>query len=451
MKQEFIVTGPEGYLGREFSCTCGKDHSFGIKEIVLEENALERIPALMEKFGYHHPFLVADTHTMTVAGEKLEGVLTKAGIPFAHHVFTEEHLVPTMENVKLVEAAVPEGTDVMIAVGSGTLNDSTKYASFEKGLPFFVAATAPSMDGYASDVAPLIIHNLKSTEKAQNPVAIVGDVEVLRNAPMNMIAAGIGDTLGKYVSLCDWEIGQMITGEYYCPNIAKMVRTSVDTMTANLHKVQSRDAETIVGITRALIMTGIAMSFAGVSRPASGAEHQNAHFWEMQELQDGKIPYLHGTEVGVGTILALKLYEGFLARADKIDLSKITYSHDEAKWEQEIRRAYRGAADGVLALEQRVKRNSRESWEARMANTKAHWGQIVSLAKTRLPSSQDFKRELSALGGPVSPAELDVSRERARDGLLYAKELRDRYTIQQLLWDLGLLEEVAEEVLNQLY
>ena len=183
----------------------------------------------------------------------------------------------------------------------------------------------------------------------------------------------------------------------------------------------------------------------------SGAEHQNAHFWEMQELQDGKIPYLHGTEVGVGTILALKLYEGFLARADKIDLSKITYSHDEAKWEQEIRRAYRGAADGVLALEQRVKRNSRESWEARMANTKAHWGQIVSLAKTRLPSSQDFKRELSALGGPVSPAELDVSRERARDGLLYAKELRDRYTIQQLLWDLGLLEEVAEEVLDQLY
>ena len=150
---------------------------------------------------------------------------------------------------------------------------------------------------------------------------------------------------------------------------------------------------------------------------------------------------------GKSPILALKLYEGFLARADKIDLSKITYSHDEAKWEQEIRRAYRGAADGVLALEQRVKRNSRESWEARMANTKAHWGQIVSLAKTRLPSS----RELSALGGPVSPAELDVSRERARDGLLYAKELRDRYTIQQLLWDLGLLEEVAEEVLDQLY
>ena len=449
--KEFIVTNPQGYLNQTYSCVCGRDHAFGVKEILLEKGALEKIPSLMGKYGYHKAYLVADTHTMAVAGDQVCRILEQAGIPFDRFVFTQEHLVPTMENVERLMDSIPQGTDLLVAVGSGTLNDTTKYASFQKGLPFFIAATAPSMDGYASDVAPLIIHNLKSTMKAHTPVAIIGDVDVLKQAPMSMIAAGIGDTLGKYVSLCDWEIGKMITGEYYCPNIVKMVRSSVDTMVANLDKVHQRDEETIVTITEALIMTGIAMSFAGVSRPASGAEHQNAHFWEMQELQDGKIPYFHGTEVGVGTILALKLYESFLKRADSIDLSKVTYSFDYDQWEKEVRRAYRGAAQGVIDLEQKVHRSSREKWEERMEATKAHWGEIVSLAKTRLPSSQEFSQKLAALQGPVSPAQIDVDRDRARDGLLYAKELRDRYTIQQLLWDLGLLEEVTEEVLDQFY
>ena len=125
---------------------------------------------------------------------------------------------------------------------------------------------------------------------------------------MHLIAAGLGDTLGKYTCLLDWKLANMITGEYYCPEVVEMVRTALRTVRAQSEKVQTRDPEAVKAVTEALVLTGIAMSFVGNSRPASGCEHHCAHCWEMKALMEGRTPALHGTQVGVGTILALRLY-----------------------------------------------------------------------------------------------------------------------------------------------
>ena len=152
---------------------------------------------------------------------------------------------------------------------------------------------------------PLIVDHMKTTYEAQVPYAILGDLAIIRNAPMNMIAAGVGDILGKYTCLCDWAVAHMLNGEYHCTAIEQLVRHSIATVTAGIANAKNRDAAAISSIMEALIYSGIAMSFAGNSRPASGSEHHLSHYWEMMYLFEGKKPVLHGTKVGIGTIAVL--------------------------------------------------------------------------------------------------------------------------------------------------
>ena len=185
----------QDYLKKDIHCSCGKIHRCEIDTILIESNALQKIAGILNENGYHRPCIVEDIHTRDAAGEKVEHLLIEAGYAPQVICFEDDFLIPDEMALAKVITEMDRNTDLILAVGSGSLNDLCKFISYKMKLDYMIIATAPSMDGYASNVAPLITNHAKVTYEAAMPKAIVGDLSVLKEAPMNMIAAGVGDVL----------------------------------------------------------------------------------------------------------------------------------------------------------------------------------------------------------------------------------------------------------------
>ena len=377
------------WAGMEYSCACGKSHKVDIQAIRVGSGVIQELPGILRDLGASHIFLVADNYTYEAAGRQVEQLLDQAGLAYHKRVFqTETPLVPNEYALGSVLAAMTSQDDMLLAVGSGTLNDVTKYVSARTGIPYVIAATAPSMDGYASTVAPTILDGFKTTLPAVYPAAIVADVDILKDAPMPMLTAGFGDIIGKFTSLADWRLSHQLNGEYYCPEVAGVIEAAVETCAANAQALAQREPQAIQAVTEALILSGLAMGMVGVSRPASGAEHQMAHYWEMDALRRGEEHPLHGNAVGVGTVLAASLYE----------------------------MAAEYLPQGFAAPDK---------------------GQILAC--------------LQAAGSCADPEELGIRRELCLESLLHAMELRDRFTVQKLLEQKGKLSLCAQELVARYY
>ena len=288
------------YLEKEIHCSCGHTHSTNLRRIDIEEGALSRLPQHIKEFGYKNIFVVCDVNTWEAAGKAAERELEAAGLDYYTLVLPDKELVPDEQAVGKVMEVYQKGTDLLLAVGSGTLNDLCKFVSFQLNLDYMIFATAPSMDGFVSVGAALIHNHVKTTYQAHVPVAVLGDPEILAKAPMEMIVAGLGDILGKYTCLVDWKMAHLIEDEYYCEVIDKMVKESIEIVVEESDGIKQRNQEAVKHLMEALVLTGVAMSFVGNSRPASGSEHHLSHYWEMQFQMEGRKPILHGIKVGVG-------------------------------------------------------------------------------------------------------------------------------------------------------
>lgn len=304
--KEFCISD---YLNQTYECSCGKKHKTDLREVEISEGAINKIPNLVKKYGYKKIFVVSDCNTYKIAGKSVQDILIKNNFDVVNFIFSEEDVIPNERTLGEILTAYDRDCDLIMAVGSGTINDICRFISFKLKKEYFIVATAPSMDGLASTANPLIINNIKTTYTTHVAQVIVADIDIMKNAPMNMISAGVGDILGKYTCLCDWKMSNIIKGEYYCEPIVEMVRESLRRVVENVDKVKSRDPKIIHNITEALIIAGIAMSYLGNSRSASGSEHHLSHFWEMRFLFEGKKAVLHGTKVGIGTVAVLKAYE----------------------------------------------------------------------------------------------------------------------------------------------
>ena len=438
----------QDFLGKTISCKCGREHSVDIDKIIIQKNAITLLPQIIKEYKFKRVFMIADNNTYKVQGSEVERLLIKNDIQFNKCIFnSERQLIPNEKAIVEALLEFEKGTDLIIGVGTGTINDISRFLSFKVDIPYFIIATAPSMDGFASTVSPLIINSLKTTYEARGPKVIMGDIEVLKNAPMDMILAGLGDVIGKYTSLCDWKLGQIINNEYYCDFIVDMVRDSIKKCIDNIDGIKNREEDAIKNLVEGLIITGIAMSFSGNSRPASGAEHHLAHFWEMMFLFDDKEAVLHGRKVGVTEIVVAKLYE--LLTEVHFDYDKAinkANKFSEDKWENDIKTIYRSAAGGIIESNKKEDRNSKEKYIERLNNIQKKWSEIISSVKELVPMSNKIQSVLKEAGAPINPKQIGVSSEMVLSSLIYGKEIRTRYTILQLLWDIGILDELSQKV-----
>ena len=265
-----------------------------------------------------------------------------------------------------------------------------------------------------------------------------------------MIAAGLGDLLGKATCLCDWKLARVINGEHYCGKIVELVEACVDDVLKVADKAKDRDPEVLGKIMEGLVLSGVAMSLYGNSRPASGCEHHMSHYWETIFEQKGLRPVPHGTQVGVGTVMVLKAVEELLERGVDFDTARAAAAkYDPAAWEDEIKAAYGPAAPGVIEMEKKSQKNETTARLARIDSMEKNWAEIEALLKA-LPSSEYVAGLLKGLGSAASPAEIDVDKELLKKTFLYCKEIRARYTILQMLWDLGVLDSISDAVIEKL-
>ena len=436
------------YLNQKFQCDCGKVHYASLRAVRVGEGSLNELPALVKIMGFRSLYLISDSITYGIAGVRCEQILEDADIQFktvqlSHMGFDEATLGE-------LTIQMPEDCDLIVAVGTGAINDMTRYFSYKMGRPFCTVATAAPMDGFASSIAAIQVNHLKTTFDAQTPIAIIGDTDILKGAPYRMIAAGLGDLLGKFTCLCDWKLAQIITGEHYCENIVELEESCVRNVLANADKAKERDPETLGKIMEGLVLAGVAMSLYGNSRPASGCEHHMSHYWEMMFEQAGKRPVPHGTQVGVGTVLILKLVEQLLQTDVDFNAARAAAkSYDPAKWEKQIHAAYGPAADGVIAMEAKAQKNEPIAHLRRIDAMEAHWDEIKALL-VALPSAEQIESILRSLGSPSLPYEIGVDRGMLKNTFLYCKEVRTRYTILQMVWDLGLLDQLSDKVIATL-
>lgn len=444
----------EQYLNCSFACDCGQTHKSLFAHYIFEPDAISKLPALLKQSGYAKPFLISDTHTHEIAGTRVEETLRNASVPFTSHVLkspADSDLAADEHALGSIAMANDREADIIISIGTGTINDLGRYFSYITKRPFLLVATAPSMDGLVSGVAPLIFGNMKITFPAQEPLALICDPEIMAAAPLKMLAAGAADILGKYNCLLDWKLSHIINNEYYCNTIADIMRTAVDRTMESTLGLASHDSHAVSVLTEALVLSGIAMDFSGNSRPASGAEHHQSHYWEMQFLFDGIPAVLHGTKVGIGTVLMLELYN-LLAEMEKPDFVKIreTISSRPSmeSWEKEMHRCYRDGAAGIIALEKKAGKNAPEGLVERLSVIEEKWDEIQALAKTAPPASE-ISRVLAEMGAAKIPSDVGIPRQYVHDSIRYGKELRDRYTILQLMWDIGKLDEAAEKLVGK--
>ena len=442
---------PQGlstYLDTHFTCDCGKEHYASLKYVSVRKDALEDLPVFAKELGFKSLCLISDKITYDIAGKRCMEILAAAGVKA--HMVTLVHTGFDEATVGELLINMPDDCDLVVAVGTGAINDMTRYFSFRTGRPFFTVATAAPMDGFASSLAVLNINNLKTSIEAQTPTAIIGDTEILKGAPYRMIAAGLGDLLGKSTCLCDWKLAKVINGEHYCEKIVELVEKCVDDVLQVADKAKDRDPKVLGDIMEGLVLTGVAMSLYGNSRPASGCEHHMSHYWEMMFEQAGKRPVPHGTQVGVGTVLILKLVEALRKTNIDFDAARTAAKgYDQAAWEEKIRMAYGPAAQGVIDMEAKAKKNETNARLERIDSMEKNWAEITALLEA-LPASETVMDLLKSLDASYLPDQIEVDEEMLRNTFLYCKEVRARYTILQMIWDLGLLDTLSEQVMKEL-
>lgn len=434
-----------------FDCDCGLHHSVRLKKVILGQGALFQVSSLLRELGISHPMIVADQNTYRVAGKQVHDLLRASGIECELYVFPQAHVEPDEFSVGQVVMNYVPGVDCMLAVGSGCINDICKIVSKATGTRQVVVATAPSMDGYASNSSSMISAGVKTTIYSVCPDAIVADVDVLRQAPLKMLQAGLGDMLAKYISVCEWRISNIINGEYYCDEVAGLMRRCVSRIVEAAPQLTQRSPQAVMQVTEGLIISGIAMSFAKVSRPASGLEHYFSHIWEMHSLM-GRCPNeLHGIQVGVGTVLTLRLFKWLRKETpDRARALANAAAFDIVSWERAMRESFGPTAETVIEIERAVGKHDPVKHAARLERIIEHWDEIIAAMDEELPDYDAIVSLMKALQEPTQPRTLGLSDGEVISALRCSQEIRDKYILSRLLWDLGLLDEYCDRLRTSL-
>ena len=424
-------------------CACGKPHRFAA-DVVIGKGVIAQIPEYIKKYGGTRAFVLSDKNTYTAAGEQVCAVLDGACIPYSGYSFPSGALEPDETSVGSAVMHYDISCDMIVAVGSGVINDVSKILANISGLPYVIVATAPSMDGYASATSSMERDGLKVSLPSKCADVIIGDVDIMKNAPDHLLSAGLGDMLAKYVSICEWRIANIIIGEAYFEPIAQKVREALKRCVDNSAGLMKRDDEAVKAVFEGLIICGQAMAEAGSSRPASGVEHYFSHVWDMRALEFGTKAELHGTQCAVGTLLSAKLYEQIKKMTpDREKAMKYAAAFDHDKWEADLRRFLGNAADAMIALDNKEKKYDLAKHAQRFDVIEARWADILKVIEEELPGSEALEACLIEIKAPTNVEALGVDPVTLPETFRATKDIRDKYVLSRLAWDLGVLDELV--------
>ncbi|MFQ5975935.1 MAG: NAD(P)-dependent glycerol-1-phosphate dehydrogenase [Candidatus Hydrothermarchaeales archaeon] len=273
------------------------------RSVLVGEGAIEKTSNLCQDLKLDGTALVlSGQHTYKIAGERVLEIINNRYK--AIHLIVNE---ASMDEVKKVEAVInKEGIEFLVAVGGGKVIDVAKLASTRSDIEFVSVPTAASHDGIASARASVKDDDSTVSISARAPIGVIADTKIIRMAPYKLMASGCGDIIANYTAVKDWELARDVTGEEFSEYSSALSLMTAKIIMDSCDKIKDRSDESVRKVVKALISSGVAMSIAGSSRPASGSEHKFSHALDATAPN----PALHGEQCGVGTIIMMYLHEG---------------------------------------------------------------------------------------------------------------------------------------------
>ena len=400
--------------------------------------------------------LICDPNTQPIAARvnqalgavgRITRLLTLAPQPGEDHLVCDDEAII---NVTAILRASPYLNP--IAVGSGTLNDITKMASFALERDYICVPTAASMNGYTSTIGAVLSAGVKRTIPAHQPVAIFADLDVLTEAPPHMNQAGFGDLLSKPYSHADWLLSHLIRDVPYDPAPSALLDAPFNRLLDDAAEVGAQSHQGISTLMETLLLSGFSMAMAGTSAPASGGEHLVSHYWDMeQHCQHAPLYALHGTQVGIATRLSALLFER-LAAQEEISVAGVQGPEPESLTASDLATYHPKLTPKVLqeVLEQiDAKQLVGSDWSDEMARVVRDWPQIRDTLRANLMPAATITAALDAAGCASKPSDIGVDRAHALRTLRVCRQIRSRYVALDLLADLGVLRAWTEGVVAE--
>lgn len=426
------------------------------KALQIGSNILHRLPELFkEEFGEKRAIVVCDATTWNVAGSKVKDYLTSGGIPMEEpFVYDNPKPYAEFDNVLKLEEVLGKSNAIPIVVGSGTLNDLTKLASSRTNRQYLCVATAASMDGYTAYGASITYQGAKQTFSCPAPQAILADIEIIRQAPPLMTAAGYADLFAKVPAGADWILADALGIEPIDEKAWSIVQDGLKDALADPKGAREGKESAITSLIEGLMLGGFAMQWSKTSRPASGAEHQFSHLWNMEHhTHQGETPS-HGFQVGVATLAVTRLYEKLLASpVEQLDVEGCCKIWLE--WEDLEKNAVEifqntDFLDTVIT-QSKEKYISKEELAVQLEKLKAIWPELKEKLKNQLVPSEKLEESLRLVGAPVAPEQIGISKERMKSSFLRAWYIRSRFTVLDVAVRTGWLNQWLNEIYKSDY
>ena len=450
-----LMNSVETLLATRRRCRCGRRHSTSTEIVVLDTGALSQLPDVLSTLDLgSRGLVVADANTYQAAGEQALSILRQAGGDVGELLIEPESGESQVEATEVpVQLVQQEAADChyLVAVGSGTINDIAKAASTQLGVPYVAVATAASMTGYSSGLAALTVGATKQTVPAIPPLAIIADTEVIAAAPWQMRAAGVGDLISRSPSSTDWKLASVLRGDYFCPWVAELAQQADQQCRQAVCQIRQGSRDALELLMSGLVLAGIAITMAQTSAPASGGGHLISHYWDMTAAARGRPHSLHGLQVALGDLICTALYEKLWPRIGEIDVDKLVAMRlPAAEFARQTREHYAPLIGPEAAQQIAQTATSKYATGDQLRRQLARvvskperaWAQLEPL----FTPGQQLRELFDKAGLPRTVSECGISPEEVACAYGFASRLRDRYTVLDLAYDLGLLEELREEV-----
>lgn len=264
------------------------------REILLGRDILSRVKDIINRFNFHTPLILAGPHTYKIGASKIEKEVE------AELSIIKETNITAIEDIQTL--ITDSNIDVVIGVGGGRIMDASKLSASWTNLPWISVPTSSSNDSMSSQaISFLLSREAEEKGKSKNahaPLGVVIDMGIVEKAPRRMLISGCGDLISNYTAVRDWELAHRLKGEYYSEYAAALSMMSAKLVVENARMVTETPGEGARLVVKGLVSSGVAMSIAGSSRPASGSEHLFSHALDLLGCKA-----YHGEQCGVGTIM----------------------------------------------------------------------------------------------------------------------------------------------------
>jgi glycerol-1-phosphate dehydrogenase [NAD(P)+] len=426
-------------------------------KILFQEGALKELPALCKEVFGDVPFLVISDETIWNATGKLREEFPSSVTNLPPFLLPAEP-IPYANNelVSKIKTVIDRSGAVPIAFGSGTINDGVKRAAFECGRRYLCIPTAPSVDGYTASGASINVNGFKITLDCPAPLAVVADLRILEQSPLPLIASGYGDLTAKIFSSVDWTIADLLGVEPIRKDIWESMYPKAVSVFEKGREVQTRNRTFIKELFEGLLASGLGMQAYGASRPASGAEHLFSHVWEMGGLVHGSVWVSHGFQVAVGSLLSRAVMEELFKLSIKEVSERIRMENLSGNLlEKRLKKAEQYLGDSGMYRDTlsviHSKTPSPTVLEERRKRILDTWDLLREKCTAFMPSFEKLKQLLSEAGCPTEPGDLGLTPAGIRFGMEVAQLIRTRYTVLDLMAEIGVTESLIKRILEGSY